>query len=237
MDDDKRFGDDRVTLEKPMARKGLFAAIKANPAPFQRLAKITGFMGALTVGLALHHEAAAQDGIKTASLQRGGGDSVVGATKIGKETGLPLPRFVSLKANVVNMRVGPGRKYGVRWQYRRRGLPVEVIQEFDQWRRIRDADGSTGWVLHSLLSNRRTAVVAPWEKVQVKFGQPIRKTFFEGKKSADADAATIARPQAGLIVDIDECADRWCAVEVRNYRFYLKQEALWGVYPGEPVEG
>ncbi|MEM9732946.1 MAG: SH3 domain-containing protein [Pseudomonadota bacterium] len=222
-----------MTLEKSAGRTGLFVAMRANPAPLRRFAKITAFVGALTVGLALHHEASASDTIKTASL----GDSVGAAQKIGKETGLPLPRFVSLKAKVVNMRVGPGRKYGVRWQYRRRGLPVEVIQEFDQWRRIRDADGSTGWVLHSLLSSRRTAVVAPWEKVQVKFGQPIRKTFFDGKKSARSDAATIARPQAGLIVDIDECADRWCAVEVRNYRFYLKQEALWGVYPGEAVDG
>jgi len=89
------------------------------------------------------------------------------AQKTGRETGLALPRFVSLKSKSVNLRVGPGRKYAITWRYQRRGLPVEVIQEFDQWRRIRDADGVTGWVLHSLLSAKRTAVVAPTEKNQL----------------------------------------------------------------------
>ena len=86
-----------------------------------------------------------------------------GASKKGRETGLPIPRFVSLKAKAVNLRVGPGKKYAIEWHYKKRGLPVEVIQEFDRWRRVRDADGATGWVLHSLLSAKRTAVIAPWD--------------------------------------------------------------------------
>ncbi|MEE9314310.1 MAG: SH3 domain-containing protein [Rhizobiaceae bacterium] len=157
--------------------------------------------------------------------------------KRGRETGLLLPRFVSLKAKSVNLRVGPGRKYAITWHYKKRGLPVEVIQEFDQWRRIRDSDGSTGWVLHSLLSSRRTAVVAPWEKPEIKLGKPAQVVLFDGKNNAHKDAATVARLQAGLIVNVEECQKNWCSLKVQGTEFWLKQDALWGVYPGEAVEG
>ncbi|MEZ5840142.1 MAG: SH3 domain-containing protein, partial [Hyphomicrobiales bacterium] len=67
-------------------------------------------------------------------------------------SGLPVPRFVSLKSNRVNVRVGPGRGYEVSWVFTRGGLPVEVIQEFENWRRVRDSEGAEGWVFHSLVS-------------------------------------------------------------------------------------
>src|SRR5688572_3042889 len=78
-------------------------------------------------------------------------------------TGLPLPRFVSLKSNNVNVRRGPGQDYDVVFTYVREGLPVEITDEFENWRKIRDSDGSEGWVFHSLLAGKRTAIVAPWE--------------------------------------------------------------------------
>jgi len=151
----------------------------------------------------------------------------------GPETGRLLPRFVSLKSKSVNLRVGPGRKYAISWKYQKRGLPVEVIQEFDRWRRIRDSEGSTGWVLHSLLSNNRTAVVAPWEKPR----KPANIAFFNGKGTARKDSPTVARLQAGLIVRVNECGKNWCSVEAQNTKFWLKQESLWGVYPGEAIDG
>ena len=77
-------------------------------------------------------------------------------------SGLPLPRFVSLKSDEVNVRRGAGKEHDVLWTYHRAGLPVEIIAEWDNWRRIRDADGADGWVFHSLLSGRRSALVAPW---------------------------------------------------------------------------
>lgn len=157
--------------------------------------------------------------------------------QIGRETGLPLPRFVSLKSRAVNLRVGPGRKYSISWQYKKRGLPVEVIQEFDQWRRIRDSEGSTGWVLHSLLSGQRTAIVAPWEKPNVEFGKPVKASFFEGKGDAASDASTIARLQAGLMVRVEACRNQWCSVEAQGVPFWLKQDTLWGVYPDENFDG
>ena len=157
------------------------------------------------------------------------------AEKAGRETGLPLPRFVSLKAKSVNLRVGPGRKYKIAWHYRKKGLPVEVIQEFDQWRRIRDSDGSTGWVLHSLLSSKRTAILAPWDVR--KDGAVTRAVFHEGKKNAHKNASTVANLQSGLLVDVDACYAGWCEVEAQSVRFYLKQYKLWGVYPDEGIEG
>src|SRR5271165_6481705 len=84
--------------------------------------------------------------------------------KTGTVTGLPVPRFVSLKASEVNARVGPGADYQIAWVFRRAGLPVEVLAEFENWRQIRDSSGSTGWVNAALTSARRTAVVAPWVK-------------------------------------------------------------------------
>jgi len=76
-------------------------------------------------------------------------------------SGLPVPRFVSLKASRVNVRIGPGEDYKIAWVFTRPGLPIEIIQEYDTWRRIRDSDGTVGWVFQSLLSGKRTAVVAP----------------------------------------------------------------------------
>ena len=160
-----------------------------------------------------------------------------GAITHGRETGLPLPRFVSLKSPAVNLRVGPGRKYAINWQYKKRGLPVEVIQEFDQWRRIRDSEGSSGWVLHSLLSSKRTAIVAPWEKPKIGFGKPAKTILLNGKNSAGRESATVVQLQAGLMVNVEECTKKWCQLEAQNMKFWLEQEKLWGVYPGEPVEG
>src|SRR5690606_2315202 len=84
-------------------------------------------------------------------------------TSVGAN-GLPAARLVSLKPARDNLRVGPGRDYAVSWLFMKAGLPVEIIQEYDNWRRIRDADGTEGWVYQSLLSGKRTAITAPWLK-------------------------------------------------------------------------
>ena len=155
----------------------------------------------------------------------------------GLETGFPLPRFASLKFKTVNLRVGPGRKYAINWQYQKHGLPVEIIQEFHQWRRIRDSEGGTGWVLATQLSSRRTGIVAPWEMPKIEFGNTIRAKLINGKASARDDASTVAHLQAGLMVTIEECESKWCEVEAQDTRFWLRQDSLWGVYPNESVGG
>ena len=137
--------------------------------------------------------------------------------------GLPIPRFVSLRTDPINLRTGPGMRYPVDWVYRRRHLPVEVVAEFDTWRRIRDPDGSEGWVHQSMLTGRRTAMV--------KGGvQPLLR-------SNAPDAGEIASLEPGVIVNVQRCPPGpVCRVEVNGLQGWLKRDQMWGVYPDETVE-
>lgn len=149
-------------------------------------------------------------------------------TAIPSSSGLPVPRFVSLKSDRVNLRNGPGTEYPTGWVYKRAGLPVEVVKEFESWRQVRDADGASGWVLQSLLSGRRTALVLPWER---KPDGPTPVVPIHASDSASANV--IAKVEAGVIADLHKCDGRWCAVTVDQYSGFLEQNKLWGVYPGE----
>ena len=145
-------------------------------------------------------------------------------------SGLPLPRFVSLKADRVNLRNGPGTDYPTSWVYRKAGLPLEVLSEFEGWRQVRDAEGATGWVMQSLLSGRRTALVTPWDVKDKGTPQvPVR--------NSDSDSARIvANVEAGVIVNVHGCDGRWCSVSIDRYRGYMRQKQLWGVYENETVK-
>lgn len=146
-------------------------------------------------------------------------------------SGLPVPRFVSLKSDRVNMRKGPGTDYPTAWVYRRAGLPLEVIKEFEGWRQVRDADGAAGWVLQSFLSGRRTALVLPWE---IKPGAPAPKIAL---RSSDSEhARPVAMIEAGVIANLSTCDGRWCRVNIDKYQGYIEQKKLWGVYQGEVFE-
>ena len=144
-------------------------------------------------------------------------------------SGLPLPRYVSLKGKRVNVRVGPSQDHDVAWVFTRPGLPVEIIAEFGNWRRIRDSEGAEGWVYHSLLSGKRTALTAPW---QLHGGADALLAM---RRAPDAGARLAARLEHGALVRVEECAGGWCAVRASGIDGYLKQEQLWGVYPGETV--
>jgi len=151
--------------------------------------------------------------------------------KKGSSSGLAIPRFVSLKADRVNLRSGPGTEYPTSWVFSRAGLPVEVLNEFEAWRQVRDAEGSTGWVLYSMLSGRRTALVLPWElkKGQSPPSTPLRRDDSESSRP-------VAIVEAGVIADISKCDGRWCLVVIGNYRGYIEQNKLWGVYEGEVID-
>jgi SH3-like domain-containing protein len=146
-------------------------------------------------------------------------------------SGLPLPRFVSLKSDRVNMRSGPGTEYPTSWVFKRIGMPVEVLKEFEGWRQIRDSDGTTGWVLGSNLSGRRTAVVQPWD---IKSGQPAVQTQLTD--DADPKARVVAVLEAGVLGSVMTCSGRWCRIAVGEIRGYIEQKRLWGVYDGEIVK-
>jgi SH3-like domain-containing protein len=146
----------------------------------------------------------------------------------GPVTGLPVPRYVSLKSDRVNLREGPSKDNRTRWVYQRAGLPVEIVAEFETWRRVRDADGAEGWVLHSLLSGRRTALVAPWSK--------NKDETFTLRATADEGSAVVAQLQPNVIANVARCANGWCRVGIGKVEGFVRQERLWGVYPNEKVD-
>lgn len=149
----------------------------------------------------------------------------------GGASGLPVPRYVSLKSDRVNLRKGPGTDYPISWVYRRAGLPLEVIAESEGWRQVRDAEGTTGWVLQSFLSGRRTALILPWE---VKPNAPPPQVELRDDDSVRAKPVAIV--EAGIIATIVTCDGKWCRIAVEQYRGYVEQKKLWGVYEGEVVK-
>lgn len=142
-----------------------------------------------------------------------------------------MPRYVSLKSDRVNLRQGPGTDYPTAWVYRRAGLPVEVVEEYESWRKVRDAEGTTGWILSSLLSGRRTALVLPWE---LKTGKPAPVVALRSGDSAASQP--VAMIEAGVVADVQTCDGAWCYVTVDAYRGYIEQQKLWGVYQRERVK-
>lgn len=143
----------------------------------------------------------------------------------GTVTGLPIPRFVSLRTDDVNLRSGPGTRYPIEWVYKRRDLPVEVEREFEVWRLVRDPDGVKGWVHQATLTGRRSFFVTGGEQVM--------------RKSASDTAAPVAKVEAGVVGRIRECpaSTGWCQVQVGDVRGWLKREAFWGTLPDEAVGG
>jgi SH3-like domain-containing protein len=141
-------------------------------------------------------------------------------------SGLPVPRYVSLKSDHVNVRAGPTKDNDVAWVYTRSGLPVEITQEFENWRRVRDSEGAEGWVYHSLLSGRRTAVITMKNKDDLA-------SLYE---QADAASAVSARLQAGVVAQVRHCASGWCHVTGNGFDGWIEQQRLWGVYADEKVD-
>ena len=148
------------------------------------------------------------------------------ADPVGPVTKLPLPRFASLKTDRVNLREGPSKDHATKWVYERAGLPVEITAEFEIWRKVRDSEGVEGWVLHSLLSGRRTALVTPNKKGE--------NSKLLARASASAELA--ATLQSGVIVNIRNCDGAWCLIDGDGFKGYIEQEKLWGVYPDERIQ-
>jgi len=162
-------------------------------------------------------------GLLSLCAARAAGDITTGSV-----SGLAVPRFVSLKADRVNVRRGPDMGNEVTWVYTRAGLPVEITAEYDIWRRIRDWEGAEGWVHHSLLSGRRTAVVTAKSKTPEEL-IPIYER-------ADAGSDVAARLQPGVLGTIKRCSEGWCRIVGEGFDGWIPEERLWGVYPNEDVE-
>ena len=146
-------------------------------------------------------------------------------------SGQPVPRYVSLKPSRANLRSGPGTQYPTVWVYRREGLPLEIIKEFEGWRQVRDADGASGWVLQSFLSGRRTALIEPWEAKPGATPPQIALYADDSEK-----ARVVANVEAGVIANVLTCNGKWCWVSMDQYKGYVQQKKLWGVYEAEIVK-
>jgi len=146
---------------------------------------------------------------------------LAGALPVTAETGLPLPRFASLRSDKVHLRTGPGIRYPVDWVFVQRDMPVEIVAEFDNWRKVRDWQGTEGWVHRSLLSGRRTALVRGGI-------QPLRR-------DPSGESALIARVEERAVGHVIECAPAWCRIEIAKVRGWVRKDHIWGVYRDETL--
>jgi SH3-like domain-containing protein len=147
-------------------------------------------------------------------------------------SGLSLPRYVSLRSDRINLRAGPGTEYPTTWVFRRAGLPVEVFEEFENWRHVRDSEGTEGWIYASLLSGRRTALILPWDRKK-QDGQAVQQVAIYADDDLPARKVAIVEP--GVIANIHTCNQQWCDVSIDRYRGFIQQNKLWGVYPKERI--
>lgn len=134
---------------------------------------------------------------------------------VGPVTKLPLPRYVSLRSNEINVRRGPGLGYRKDWVFLRAGLPVRVIDEYGDWRRVVDPDDASGWVYHAMIAGRRTVVVT------------ASRTFFREKPAETAAAR--AEAERGVIARLRRCKPDWCEVEAKGFAGWVPKSAIWGV--------
>lgn len=133
------------------------------------------------------------------------------------------PYWASIASGQAMTRTGPGKNYPGVWLYQRRDLPVRVVKKYDNWRLIQDPDGAQGWMLVTLLSDRRTAIVKPGQP------RPIRIRA--------SDAAKIQyMVEQGVVGRISKCRDGWCRIEIGNHRGYVRGTDIWGIGEGEVVD-
>lgn len=138
-------------------------------------------------------------------------------------SGLPIPRFVALADEKVIARTGPGLKYPIKWIYERKRMPVEVVQEFDTWRKIRDIDGEMAWVHQSLLSGSRTAIVKGEKGVSLR-------------KDPEEESAILAYLEPNVVVSVRSCEQAWCDIESGGYEGWAQRKFLWGIYDHEDFD-
>lgn len=133
-----------------------------------------------------------------------------------QQSGLPLPRYASLKSDNVYVRTGPSMDYPIKWIYKREGLPVEIQQEFDAWRKIKDPDGNIGWAHKILLSGKKMALIKAEDLATAYDDTEMDKSVVKFEK--------------GVIVGVIECQKLMCRVQFAPYKGWIEKKYLWGVY-------
>lgn len=145
------------------------------------------------------------------------------AQSLGSATGEPLPRFETLRFDTVRMRRGPGQEYPIAWLFKRKGLPVKVFQEYQDWRKVRDPYGDIGWIKRTQLSRARYGLV-------VEDRTPMREIATE-------EARVSALAQTGVVLKLDSCGPDWCLARAKGYSGWVQKTALFGVAPEDEFSG
>lgn len=141
------------------------------------------------------------------------------AEERGRETNFPIPRFVSMKATVGNVRRGPNKSHRIDWVFTQKGLPLQIVDEYGHWRLVRDMEGDGGWMHYALLSGVRTVMVTG-SRV------PLRVSPREG-------ARPVAYAEHGVIARLDMCEGSWCRLSAQGHRGWARKSEIWGVEEDE----
>jgi SH3-like domain-containing protein len=144
------------------------------------------------------------------------------SSKAQTTTADKLPRFASLRSDEVNLRVGPGENYPIEWVYKRKDMPVEIIEEFQNWRKIQDWQGTNGWILDRMVTSKRAVIVAG--TTRLLYRRP------------DPSSQVAARAEPGVIARLIECQGPWCRIEAGGYSGWVQRGEVWGVLPDETVQ-
>lgn len=130
------------------------------------------------------------------------------------------PYWASIASGEAMMRTGPGRNYPGIWLYKRRDLPIRVIQVYPNWRKVEDPDGAQGWMLVTLLSDRRTGIVKPGEPRNIH-------------SKADADSPVRYRAEQGVVGRLEKCDGSWCRIRIGKREGWIARSDIWGAAEGE----
>jgi len=145
------------------------------------------------------------------------------ATDAFRSTNYPLPRFVSLRASEAFVRTGPGTQYPVKWVYKQSGLPLEIILEYENWRKIRDFQGDEGWIHHTLLSGKRMGLIKGEEKAPV----------YSREKQ---DSRKLAFLEPGVLLSLEQCREGWCEIAIGDFGGWVQRKYIWGIYEREKFD-
>ena len=137
------------------------------------------------------------------------------------EAGQKLPRFVSLRSDQVNLRVGPGQTYPIEWLLTRRGMPVEIVKEFQNWRMVRVWQDASGWILDRMVTAERHVIVDGAVRVM--------------RRRPDPQSEIVARAEPGVVARLLECQGDWCHIEAGGYQGWLQRGDVWGILPDETI--
>ena len=149
--------------------------------------------------------------------------SQVSNAEIGKETGLEIPRYVSLKSNDANIRVGPSKNYPIEIKFIKKNYPLKVLEEYEDWRKVEDFKKNIGWIHKSLISGKRTGIVLSNDNKTIKLLNTL-------------NGNVIGEIGKGNIVFLEKCKIDWCLVSSKNYKGWIDKKYIWGVKQNEIIK-